>query len=178
MVNICNLNTLWEIIKSTIRNETIKYATQRKKNKLEREVQLVGEIDRLESKINTTSNTNENYIASLNRLKQELDFFHTEKINGCIIRANVQHIENNETNSKHFANLEKRHFEQKTIHTLKTDNKEITSKDEMLKEQQLFYQGLYRKRNNMDSEIQVFDTPLPILNNVDKNSCEGVLAEY
>ena len=47
-----------------------------------------------------------------------------------------------------------------------------------MKEQQFFYQGLYRKRNNRDSEIDFFGTPLPVLNNVDKNSCEGALTEY
>ena len=46
-----NPNTLWEIIKGTIRNETIKYATAKKKQNL----QIEEEIERLKNEL-TRSN--------------------------------------------------------------------------------------------------------------------------
>ena len=43
-----NAKTLWEIIKGTIRNETIKYASKKKKQETEKEKQLQADIERLE----------------------------------------------------------------------------------------------------------------------------------
>ena len=43
-----NPNTLWQIIKGTIRNESIKYTANKKKNTLKQEIQLKNDIDKLE----------------------------------------------------------------------------------------------------------------------------------
>ena len=63
-----NPNTLWELIKGTIRNETIKYGTLRKKENNKNEVKLTCQIDNLDKLIGNTS-SNER----IEVLKQELD---------------------------------------------------------------------------------------------------------
>ena len=45
--NECNPNTLWELIKGSIRNETIKYTTFKKRKDTEKEKTLTIEIDKL-----------------------------------------------------------------------------------------------------------------------------------
>ena len=62
-----NPNTLWEIIKGSNRNESIKYASYKKKEQNKKEIQLIKEINTLKSKI-TSNNDHEN---ELKRLKEE-----------------------------------------------------------------------------------------------------------
>ena len=69
-----------------------------------------------------------------------------ERINGILVRARAIHIEHNETNTKYFANLEKRHNESKTIHKLTINNKEVTDIHALMNEQKNFNSNLYSKK--------------------------------
>ena len=51
----CNPNTLWELIKGTIRNETIKYSVFKNKSEREKETNLVNEIKLLEENLGKCS---------------------------------------------------------------------------------------------------------------------------
>ena len=62
-----NPNTLWEIIKGSIRNESIKYASYKKKEQNKKESQLIEEINIIKGKL-TSENDQEN---ELKRLKKK-----------------------------------------------------------------------------------------------------------
>ena len=147
-----NANTLWELIKGTIRNVSIKYATHLRKKNENKEKELTEEINRLQS-LDTDDNT---IFERINNLKEELDAMLTEKVNGMIHRSKAQHVEYNEKNSKYFANLEKRHNERKTILKLKTQGKEITNIKEIIHEQREFYKNLYERKTQTESDIDFF----------------------
>ena len=66
--NIANTNTLWEIIKGTIRNETIKYASAKKQYHPQVEDAHIKDIEILENKL--TRPREQQHTESL---KQELD---------------------------------------------------------------------------------------------------------
>ena len=66
--NDANPNTLWEIIKGTIRNETIKYASAKKKYHSQIEETHIKDIEILENKLTRSSEQHHT-----ERLKQELD---------------------------------------------------------------------------------------------------------
>ena len=53
-----NPNTKWELIKGTIRNETIKYATYKKKETNKQEKKLTNEINELQNKISESTEAN------------------------------------------------------------------------------------------------------------------------
>ena len=77
-----NPNTLWEIIKESIRNETNKYAAYKKKEKHKTENQLLEEISKV--KINDMMEDKNQY-DKLNKLKEEndeLQNLHETEING------------------------------------------------------------------------------------------------
>ncbi|KAH3849835.1 hypothetical protein DPMN_092239 [Dreissena polymorpha] len=59
--------------------------------------------------------------------------YHTQ-LNGILLRARAQHVEHNEKNTKYFANIEKRRSEQKTVHKLVVNGKDITNRTEILEE--------------------------------------------
>ena len=49
-----NPNTLWGLIKGSIRNETIKYGTKKKKENNNQEIKLKQDIENIENNINNT----------------------------------------------------------------------------------------------------------------------------
>ena len=51
-----NPNTLWEIIKGTIRNETIKYSSYKKKTQNETEQNLITNIESIEKQLEESTN--------------------------------------------------------------------------------------------------------------------------
>ena len=64
-------NTLWQIIKGTIRNESIKYTVSKKKNTLKMELKLKTEIDTLEKEFTENPNSN-NLVENIKTKKSKL----------------------------------------------------------------------------------------------------------
>ena len=115
-----NPNTLWEVVKGSVRNTTIKYATHRKLLLKSDEKRLLNEIEAIETELGKPNIENtDNIMESLLQKKQMLDEIRTKNINGHILRSKAIHVENNEKNTRYFANLEKKHSEKKTIYKLK-----------------------------------------------------------
>ena len=80
----------------------------------------------MEDKINKDDNNNEQITKELFKKQEELNQIRETTINGHILRSKAVKVENNEKNTKYFANLEKKHAEKKTLYKLKIDNKIIT----------------------------------------------------
>ena len=93
-----NPNTLWELIKGTIRNETIKYGTLRKKENNENEVKLTCQIDSLDKLIgNTNSNERIEVLKQeLDARKKEINMLVENKIDGYILRSKAQMVQEGE----------------------------------------------------------------------------------
>ncbi|MES9884044.1 MAG: reverse transcriptase domain-containing protein [Sedimenticola sp.] len=169
-----NPNILWEVIKGTIRNESIKYcARKNRKDKLE-EVKLQEKIDELvKANIDTPEAIDE-----INNHKKRLEDIYEKRAEGIIFRSKVNWVEGGEKNTNFFADLEKRKFDRKIISELNVNGQKITDKDKILEEQKRFYQNLYKKKENIESEINFFPEDYDKkLNEEEKIKCEGVLSE-
>ena len=85
----CNPNTLWQIIKGTIRNESIKYTAFKKKNTLKKEKDLKTDIDILEKEFidNSDDQTLKNNIENK---KNELNQIIETQTNGIILRTKAE----------------------------------------------------------------------------------------
>lgn len=173
-----NPNTLWELIKGTIRNQTIKYASHKKKLEQKNEEKLIKEIEILETKMAQTTENFEDIKEVLDSKKTELENIYDSRINGMLIRCKAINIDGNEKNSKFFANLEKKNAEKKNIFKLKAGNTEITDQIEILKAEKVFYEKLYTKQNETVSNYDFFDQPKYKLKENEKLSCEGLLTEH
>ena len=174
-----NPNTLWEIIKGTVRNETIKYATAKKKHNLQIEEANIKEIERLKNKLSCSNDQqdSERIKEELDNKMKEFDKITENKLNGFITRSKAQIIEQNERNSKYFASLEKKKAESKIISRLNVNGTLITNQKSILSEEKQFYEKLYSKKEQINSTIDFFDNSLPKLSENDRNSCEGILTE-
>ena len=174
-----NPNTLWELIKGTIRNETIKYATFKKKQNSENETRLINELQTLEKDLTKTTDIVETdqIKQNINTKKSELDKLTENKLNGHIIRSKAQIVEHGEKHSKYFASLEKKKSESKIISRLNINGDIITDKHEILSEQKKFYENLYKNRQTNHSSINFFDENINKVDERDKLRCEGLISD-
>ena len=75
--------------------------------------------------------------------KQSLEQWINYKTQGSIIRSRIRWYNQGEKNTKYFFELEKRHFNSKTIRNLKIDNNTTLNTDEEIhNEARRFYQSL------------------------------------
>ena len=174
-----NPNTLWELIKGTIRNETIKYASKKQKDTNKRETTLRNDIHILNKSLSETSNTNraETIKNNLQEKNNELEIITNAKLNGFILRSKANIVENSEKNSKYFASLEKKRSESKTISRLLFNDTINTDQKEILQEAESYYKKLYDKKETQNSRINFFYDSIKKLDETEKQTCEGLITE-
>ena len=96
----------WDWIKYNIRKSSIEFSKKAAKTRREKENNLNTEYQN--SVINFQNNPCEDNKESMEKLKDELERFYENKVNGLIIRSRARWHEHGEKNSKYFLNLEKR----------------------------------------------------------------------
>ena len=111
--------------------------------------------------------------------KEEISKF---KIQGTIIRSKSRWYNEGEKNTKYFLNLEKRHFNKKTIKSLQlADNSIIKTDSEILNEAESFYRQLYSSCSPQvdDTYAYIFfpEGNTVMLDEQGQNECEGLLTE-
>ena len=82
-----------------------------------------------------------------------------------------------EKNTKFFANLEKKKFEQKTVSKLIINNVTVTDPKAILHETKDYYQNIYKKTVLQNTFNNFVDFEVEKINDVQRNSCEGKLTE-
>ena len=102
------------------------------------------------------------------------------KTRGAILRSKSRWHNEGEKNTKYFLNLEKRHFNKKTIKHLTLANDNVVNTDsEILEEAKSFYQNLYSSANTQPDtkEENMFfpDGDTLILIEQEQKQCEGFL---
>ena len=174
-----NPNTLWELIKGSIRNETIKYGSMKKKERDRIEQQLTNDIENLNKIMNDTVNNETVYLLEqqIDSKKTELNTLIDKKIEGYILRSKAQVIEEGEKKTKYFASLEKKRAESKLITRLNIKGKITTDQNEILKEEKSYYEKLYSKHDLKQSSYNFFDNNVEKLDEVEQKICEGLLTE-
>ena len=143
------------------------------------EHQFTNDIDKLKQDLTNVSDVNRLEIIkeSLNEKVSELESSIENKINGFILRSKANVIEHNEKNSKYFASLEKKKSESKLISRLTINNQTTTDQTEILKATEDFYKNLYKTKESKNSADNFFDDTMKKLNEIEKESCDGLLTE-
>ena len=140
-----------EMILMEIRGKTIAYSAYKKKQKQERENNLIKDIENLE-------NSQDPDLELIETKKEELQNVRKEKLNGIIIRSRVKWAEEGEKPTKYFCSLESRNYVNKIIpKVVKEDGTSITKQEDILNEVKNFYKNLYgcsNENKEQDSDIQ------------------------
>ena len=172
-----NKNTIWELIKYEIRQFSISFAKDKRKNIAKREAELEKNLKLMEE-TNDENYTKEGW-TQYEEIKSELNDIRDQKVKGHIIRSRTQWFELGEKSTSFFFNLEKRNFCRKNARKLLNSNGEtITDPNEILKMQSEFYKLLYNPTVPNEIELNnIFLTSneIPVLTEPLKAACEGLI---
>ena len=176
---------LWDAMKMQIRSSSLKYAKEKKAKIKSKEKTLESDISSLRKQLEegNLSDTAKSDICKELDIKtlqfEKISQYHTR---GAILRSKARWYNEGEKNSKYFLNLQKRHFNTKTIKQLKLDdNSVINTDDNILKEAKAFYQRLYTtsKEQNTPDHADIFfpEGFTEILDEQSQKECEGLLTD-
>ena len=172
-------------MKLQIRPSSLHYAKKKKAKVKSQETSLEVDILALQRKLEETDFSETEKTDILNELdvkilqKEEISKL---KIQGTIIRSKSRWYNEGEKNTRYFLNLEKRHFNRKTIKSLQlADNSIIKTDSEILKEAESFYRQLYSSCSPQvdDTYADIFfpEGNTVMLDEQGQNECEGLLTE-
>ena len=176
---------LWDTMKLQIRSSSLHYAKKKKAKMKSQETSLEVDILALQRKLEENNFSETEKTEILNELdvkilqKEEISKL---KIQGTIIRSKSRWYNEGEKNTKYFLNLEKRHFNKKTIKSLQlADNSIIKTDSEILKEAESFYRQLYSSCSPQvdDTYANIFfpEENTVMLDEQEQNECVGLLTE-
>ena len=137
-----NPHEKWETIKIAVAFRTQEYCRERASNRKLIIAQLEEALIKLQQK---GEEIKDHEIDMMNRTKQDLDDFITEKLNSIAFRAGCQWYNDAEKSSKYFLNLEKARAGAKGMNSILKDSTIVRNPKEIVKEQAKFYQKLYKK---------------------------------
>ena len=102
--------------------------------------------------------------------KEDLDYLTLKKANSTIFRARVKWYEEGEKSSRYFFSLEKAKYNAKTCSKLIVNNTTYTTDDDILHQQKLFYEDLYKV--NDEVSFALCNNSQRILSQEAKNSLQ------
>ena len=145
---------LLETLLFTIRGETIKYSSRKKRETLQEEKKLEEEIELLEENLNDNLLTIDNHESLLLEEKRKrLYDIRQKKLEGVMLRSRCRYEDMGEKPTNYFLNLESRNYTSKLISKLVNENgEEYTDTKDILKYQKQYYKNLYSESLNVDDK--------------------------
>ena len=142
-INFTISDSTLEVLLLQIRGETIKYASNLKRQSCEKEQNLKNEIENMEKNFEQIDQY------KLDAKKKELESFRNEKIKGVMIRSRAQWLNDGEKPSKFLSSLEKHYYTEKTVRKIVTESGTVlTSQKEILAEIKSFYANLFENKDH------------------------------
>ncbi len=172
----------WDYIKTELRGYTVKYSSQKNKERREFKCNLESELKKVENDLQTHLSSDK--LELYESLKAELEKVTEFETNGAILRSRVEWAEAGEKNTKYFLNLEKKNAIDKLITQLElSDGTLISDPKAILEEEKRFYVNLYSDTDQKDAAIWqeaiesfTSDGVTP-LSDANKDICEGLITE-
>ena len=162
----------WEFFKYKIRQFSISYSKTKRKSIREKQNKLEHELIILERNLTDEDNTKK-----YNEIKQELQDIENKKIEGTLLRNKIEWFEKGERSTRYFLGLEKIRETEKHIRKLEFNKNIVTDPAEILKAQRNYYEKMYSECEAHDDDFNPIDLFQNVskLNDMDKNSCEGLI---
>ena len=136
------------------------------------------ELTQLSEKVD--NNPTEQDLNKLEQIKNEVDKLYTYKCKGAYVRAREKWMEFGEKSTKYFLKRETINGVKKEIDCIEQNGKTFTRKDDILKTITNYFGRLYSRSNgviNINNVLYLQNSNLPMLNENDALSCEGLLTE-
>ena len=138
---LINDQLLLETILLTIRGETIKYSSYKKKQNSEQELKLENDIKHLEERVKKDlNNISLEEILLLNEKKETLAEIRKTIIEGVMLRSRCRYEDLGEKPAKYFLSLENRNYQDKVIqHLIDEKGEEVNKTMDILEVQKNYY---------------------------------------
>ena len=169
--NTLNPLDKWESFKRKVKDFSIYYAKNTKK-----ETGIL--IRKIENEISLLEN-DPNVVCDMNKkraLEAQLDNLCNSKAKGAQVRSRYKWITEGEKNTKYFLGLETKQQSSNIIRKLKSiENVVYTSQSDIMGEMCSFYEKLYTSQNISDVDIDTYlaDIDTPKLSSVEKELCDA-----
>ena len=166
----------WEFLKYKVRQKFVQISKEKKNNNQKKMQNLEKEINELNNMIQNCFDND--LVSKLQDKKKEFEVLHEGVVRGAIVRSKARWIAEGEKNTKYFANLEKRNYQQKCIFRLQSDKGIIFESKKILEEERTFYANLYSSCNNLlYNNSLLTNLNIPSVNNDDNNSLGSLISE-
>ena len=122
----------------------------------------------------------DDYLIEKGQLENKINTHYKEKAIGACIRAKVKWIQEGESNSRFFLNLEKQRQGNNTINNLKVNDCKVTNDTDILKESLNFYKNLYKQTGISKHKIEKYFQklfPKNTLNQNEKTFCDNLISK-
>ena len=176
--NTLSKRMTWDLCKVRIKEFSITYCIQRKKQQQKDITFLENKIKSID-KLLSNQGVQNDLLCEKHALKKELDKYYEEKSRGYFIRSRAKWREEGEKSTSYFLGLEKKHQKYNVIESIKKENGlEVNNTNEMLNEAKTFYSTLYTSTNPKSENIEKYLESVKfsnILNEIEKNECEGLI---
>ena len=153
---------VWDIIKIKIKEFSIIYGGKKKKDERERKNEISKNIETTKTEIaaqseNLGDEEKESLYDSLKELENEYNNIIKTELDGIIMRAKAQWVEEGEKSTRYFMNLEKSKGSKKSITKIITEEKrEIKDSEGISTETVKFYKRLFSSRNVQQRNISEY----------------------
>ena len=167
---------LWDFLKCQIGGKTISFSFLKSKQRRKQE-------NNLEKRLVQSPTVEKKLLDE--KMKNRKTLIET-KTAGVMLRSKARWVEHREKNTKYFINLEKRNYNKKVITKLKkSDGKEITDPNHILREEENFYTNLYSPEISNFSKEKLEEANIYFLSQQTSASlnpnevqlCEGEISE-
>ena len=159
----------FDVLLMEIRGKTIAYSTFKKGQFIDKEKNILEEIESLENREHIEYEL-------LESKRKELYDIRQIKMEGVKIRSKARWINDGEKVTKYFCNMENRNYVSKCMNCLrKEDGNLLTDQNEIVNETMRFYKKLYTKRNNTELDLNnmFLEKDIPKLTEKEKILLEG-----
>ena len=132
----------WEKLKMRVKKFTVEYSRDQSSQEKLMISNLSEKVNEYEASLPLNQEDSDLY----QKTKQDFEDLKMKRVQGIIFRSRTKWYEEGEKSTKYFFSLEKARYNAKTCYKVLTEqDRELVSPEEILEEQKLFYQELYKK---------------------------------
>ena len=170
-LHIDSKQIIWEVLKWEVKQMSIEYSKKKSRERQTLLHLLETELNNLLTKDSDTETDKVRIIQVENDIKEIYNF----KANGAFVRSRLQFMEEGERNSKFILSQEKSRQNRNNITSLNVDGKHFNNSVEILNQEAIFYESLYKSNACTNSDLEFYLNSITIEKTVtenDANLCE------
>ena len=157
--NFDSYRGVWDVLKFKVKDFSSRYGAKKKKEENREKTRLEGEISKIKGEINESSDESEteNLYSELFCAEKLLNDLLNKNLEGIIIRAKLQWVEQGEKSTRYFMGLEKSNQGKKSLLNILNDQNQTMKTQKGIEEHTVkFYKNLFSSRSPGQADIDQY----------------------